>query len=159
MKFNYQSEKKKLERRWKSIEKECQAAGMSEKSIEELRQYDLEAFRKERLFCMHNQYINDYDFEDGNESNESRNPYLVKFSDQLTKEDLYFEDDRYGWIQQLDDEELVRKILALGEERIELLTQYVYGGLTQREIAEGLGITRSAVADRIEVIKKKIKKF
>lgn len=71
---------------------------------------------------------------------------------------MYFSNDRYGWILQLDDEELISKVLELGEERIELLTQYVFEGYTQKELADYYGITRSSVADRISIIKNKLKK-
>ena len=74
---------------------------------------------------MHNQYINDYEFDDGYESDENNNPYLKNYAEQLTREDMYFSNDRYGWIQQLDDEELISKVLELGEDRIDLLTESV----------------------------------
>lgn len=158
MKFNYQSEKRKFDERWKEVERICRESGMSEAAIRELKEYDLAEFRRERIFCLHNQYINEYEFDDGSESDENKNPYLMKYGEQLTKEDTYFMNDRYGWIQQLDDEELIAKVIDLGEERIELLTQYVFEECTQKELADSYGITRSSVADRISIIKKKLKK-
>lgn len=157
MKFNYQSEKRKFDERWEEIEKECRKAGMSDSAIEELKEFDLAEFRRERIFCLHNQYINDYEFDDGSESNENKNPYLMKYGDQLTKEDTYFMNDRYGWIQQLDDEELIAKVIELGEERIELLTQYVFEEYTQKELAASYGIKQASVANRIDVIRRKLK--
>ncbi len=91
------------------------------------------------------------------ESDENKNPFLKNYAEQLTREDMYFSNDRYGWIQQLDDEELIAKVIDLGEERIELLTQYVFEECTQKELADSYGITRSSVADRISIIKKKLK--
>ena len=125
MKFNYQSEKRKYDERWKKVERECRKARMSDFAIKELLEYDLTEFRRERIFCLHNQYINDYEFDDGYESDENNNPYLKNYAEQLTREDMYFSNDRYGWIQQLDDEELISKVLELGEDRIELLTESV----------------------------------
>ena len=158
MKFNYQSEKRKFDERWKEVERECRKAGMSDSAIKELLEYDLTEFRRERIFCLHNQYINDYEFDDGYESDENKNPYLKNYAEQFTREDMYFSNDRYGWIQQLDDEELISKVLELGEERIELLTQYVFEEYTQKELADSYGIKQSSVANRIDVIRKKLKK-
>lgn len=73
------------------------------------------------------------------------------------KEDEYFIQGRYDWIEQLENEKLVDSIRSLKHEQIEILTQFVYEGKTQESIAEKLGITRSSVADHISVIKKKIK--
>ena len=139
MKFNYQSEKRKFERRWKQYEMECRNAGMSEEAIAELREYDMEAFRKERIYCMHNQYINEDELE-------------------LKQEDSYFETKRYDWINHIEDEELSKAIKKMENEKIELLTQYAFEEYTQKEIAKYFGISRSSVADRISVIKKKLKK-
>lgn len=158
MKFNYQSEKRKFEERWREAEKMCREEGMSDSDIEKLKEHDLAEFRRERIFCLHNQYINNYEFDDGYESDEGRNPYLMRFSGQLTREDVYFDDDRYGRIQQLGDEELAAKVIGLGEKRIELLTQYVFDEQTQKELADSYEITRSSIADRISIIKKRLKK-
>ena len=139
MKFNYQSEKRKFEKKWKTYEKECRNAGMSEEAIAELKAFDLQEFRKERIFCMHNKYISEMESE-------------------LKYEDSYFKSTRHDWVNQIDDEEISELVHELGEERIEILTQYVFEGFTQEEIAEHFSITRSSVADRISVIKKKLKK-
>ena len=159
MKFNYQSEKRKFDERWNKVEKECREAGMSEKAIEELKEYDLAEFRRERIFCIHNQYINDYEFDDGNEADENKNPFMLKYSKHFSKEDTYFNDNRYGWIEQLEDEELIEKVLELSNERIELLTQYVFEEATQKEIAEKMGVSQVAVSKNIKRIRDFLKKL
>lgn len=152
MKFNYALEKKKFEETCETLMQEYKDAGMSDENIKEMMEYDWKWFKKERSFCRFNQHMPEEEYKDGS------NPLIVKFEESFMKEDEYFIQGRYDWIEQLENEKLVDSIRSLKHEQIEILTQFVYEGKTQESIAEKLGITRSSVADRISVIKKKIKK-
>ena len=53
MGFNYGIEKKKFNEEWKKLQKEYEEAGMSEKSIQEIYEFDLNVFRKNRTEINH----------------------------------------------------------------------------------------------------------
>ena len=46
MKFNYNTEKKKYIRKWEVLEKEYETVGMDKSSIEEMKRFDWELFKK-----------------------------------------------------------------------------------------------------------------
>ena len=48
MGFNYGIEKKKFNEEWKKLQKEYEEAGMSEKSSQEIYEFDLNVFRKNK---------------------------------------------------------------------------------------------------------------
>ena len=53
MKFNYQTEKKKFDEAWEETESTCRKYGMQEEKIQELKAYDWDEFKRERIFCIH----------------------------------------------------------------------------------------------------------
>lgn len=65
---------------------------------------------------------------------------------------------RYDWIESLDDGELAGQLKKLSEDDRELLTQIVMDGLTKAEVARLRGVTRQSINDKIQRIKKFLKK-
>ena len=68
MKFNYQSEKIKYIRTWEKLEAEYRRAGMNEAAIKAMKAFDWEMFKQERIFCIHNQYLDDREVADCGEN-------------------------------------------------------------------------------------------
>lgn len=141
MKFNYQAEKMKFDAKWKELQVQYESVGMSREAIEEMKRYDWDEFKRERVFCIHNQHLERDMFEDRGTS------------------DIYFDERTNGWIEELDTEELIRAIKKLDREKLELINKLVYEQKTMEEIANEIGITKSAVSQRIATIKKYIKNF
>lgn len=114
MKFNYQTEKNKLDRAWGKLEVDYRSAGMTEAAIEEMRAFDYEQFRKERTYCNHNDYFDfsvvDADVEEGNAETLMFSKHIEAFS---TEMNLMESDDRYAWIDLLDNQELCGEIKKL----------------------------------------------
>ena len=79
MGFNYASEKKKFENRWKKLKTEYMEAGMSDDAIQQMYEYDLKEFRNKRIISIHEQAFDG--LQDSNEDVvlEDRNPLMVKF--------------------------------------------------------------------------------
>lgn len=159
MKFNYQSEKRKFEKEWKQLRNEYVKAGMEETAIQAMYEYDWEMFKKERVFCIHNQYMPDGEFDNGDPKDEGQNPLLSKFIESLSVMDEYFQDEIYGWVNEINDSLILKCIKQLPEEQIELITLYVFQEKSLMEIAEILGISYVAVANRLGRIRKKLKKM
>lgn len=159
MKFNYQTEKRRFDERWKRLYEEYKEAGMTEKMIREMHALDWDEFKRERVFAKHNQYMEPYINEsDEFAREEGQNTLLEKFMEHLTVSDVYF-DKGFGWIEEIDSEPLCKALKSLSEEQLEILTEYVFRKNTQKEIAEKLGISQSALSQQMATIKKIIKKF
>lgn len=58
----------------------------------------------------------------------------------------------------MDDEELAGRLKKLSADDRELLTQIVMDGLTKAEVARLRGVTRQSINDKIQRIKKFLKK-
>ena len=114
MKFNYNTEKKKYIRKWEVLEKEYETAGMDKSSIEEMKRFDWELFKKERVFCRHNQYLEvSYPYNEG--KSPEQNSLMLKFIEEFSYEERYFQDSRYGWIEEIENTNLVKKIKNLNK--------------------------------------------
>ena len=62
--------------------------------------------------------------------------------------------DRYWWISEIKDEKLLRKVMALSDSDIELLTAIVIEGRTQSEFALAKGTNQKAVSRQFLQISK-----
>lgn len=142
MKFNYQTEKRKFESRWEILRTEYEKAGMAKEIIEEIYNYDWEMFKKERIFCNHNQYLCDAD--------EKRTESHVI--------DTYFAEDE-NYLESFESYELTKEIEKFNMQQKQILRKYVFEGKSQKEIAIDLNMTQQAVSKQISAIRKKLKKF
>ncbi len=57
--------------------------------------------------------------------------------------------DRYRWLDEIEDEKLLRKMAALNQDDVELLTQLAFEKRTQREIAQKIGALRNGYIQAI----------
>lgn len=158
MKFNYASEKRKYDRRWKTLEKEYRRAGMTDSDINAMKEFDWEQFKKERVFCRHNQYIPESVVE-GEVLPDDQSSLLGKYIDRFaTYIPEYVDCNRYGWVETVENKELYEKLKSLSVEKLELLTLYVIEERSQEEVGKILGIGHSAVSRRFTRITSNIKK-
>ena len=157
MAWNNGLERKRFDEEQEKLAAEYRAAGMTEEQIEQMHQFDLEAFNSRRRFCEHTQQFpelpENIDEEDG------FSPIFDKFIDELSV-DMNASDfrGRYWWIEEIDDPELAKKSKTLSKDDIELITLHVYESFTQEEIGEQLGISQRAVGKRIEKLRNIFKK-
>ena len=160
MKFNYQNEKIKYIRTWEKLETEYRRAGMSEADIKAMKAFDWEMFKRERLFCIHNQYLECLPQDNEKDGSSRENPLCKRFTDKLScsDEEEYFAHERYDWIEKLESEKLARKIKSMSKADIELLTMYIADGKTHAEIAKILGVDRTVITRRIGRIKNFLKR-
>ena len=90
---------------------------MSEKSIQEIYEFDLNVFRKNRTEINHTQPSTDDDCAEGNAQGESMSTLLQKFQSELSVIDSHnFQTNpRFSWIDEIENDELYMKVLALPE--------------------------------------------
>ncbi len=151
MGFNYAQEKRKFEKQWAVIRREYENVGMSPDTIEELHNFDWNWFKSRR------RYIN----------------HLADLPEGITVEDFPQADaersvgdtplrygaicvgsDRYRWLDEIEDEKLLKKLAALSQDDVELLTQLVFEEHTQREIAQRRLCSQVAVFKHLNKIRK-----
>lgn len=148
MGFYYAREKQKFDAEWERLSTWYQAEGMSAEAIKELYQYDWAVFCRQRSFENRTQPLPE---EPGNVLYQK----FAQLTTVMTDVDLR---GRYDWIESLDDGELAGRLKKLSEDDRELLTQIVMDGLTKAEVARLRGVTRQSINDKIQRIKKFLKK-
>ena len=142
---------------WQVVLKEEQAeSGMSEEDIQDIYAFDLNVFRKNRTEFQRTQPLSESSCDDGTEQGESMSALLKKFSSALSVCDKYsFQSDpRFAWVDEMENNELYRKIISLPERDIDLLTLIAFEGYSQREVAEIRGIAPAAICKKIAKLKK-----
>lgn len=115
--------------------------GMSEESIDELYEHDLEQFRADRIFLMHNSYLE----ETGEKS-------LVT-SDIGIFEKERANSVRYWWMDEISDPRLIHLLNRLSERELKIINLYYFEHFTQKEIGERLQISQKWVSKCLEKIK------
>ena len=63
-------------------------------------------------------------------------------------------DPRFAWVDEMENDELYRKIISLLERDMDLLTLIAFEGYSQREVAEIRGIAPAAICKKIAKLKK-----
>lgn len=159
MKFNYGKEKRKFEAMWEKLRKEYKEAGMLDDDIQKMYEYDWEMFKKERVFCIHNQFMPDGVFENGDLKDEGQNPLLHKFKEQLSITDQYFRQEKRGWISEIENTSILYALGELSKEQMELLERSVIQGESIEKISEDTGLGYYVIANRLSRIKRKLSKL
>ena len=156
MGFNYGLEKRKFTKEWKKLYSEYKAAGMSEEDIQDIYAFDLNVFRKNRTEFQRTQPLSEISCDDGTEQGESMSALLKKFSSALSVCDKYsFQSNpRFAWVDEMENDELYRKIISLPKRDMDLLTLIAFEGYSQREVAEIRGIAPAAICKKIVKLKK-----
>ena len=151
MKFNYEHEKRILEKEWMYIEKQCLEIGIAKDEIERVKADEWEAFRRERSFRYFTVHFPEEEYMDGS------HPLEVKYPEKFYREDTYFQTGRYDWVESISNPELLDKVKGLTLKQLDILTQYVIEERNQAEIAKKLGVSQAAVSQQINTIIKKLK--
>ena len=159
MSWNNGYETKKFEARQKKQAEEYRTLGMSEEQIRDMYLFDLAQFNGERAYCTHTQEFTTSDFDEG-ENDESESTLLHKFFDELTVTiEQSGEKSRNWWIEEIENDELARKIKKLTSEEIEMLTLTAFEGYLQTEAAEKMGIPYRTFKHKMQKIKIFLRNF
>lgn len=152
MEFNYALERRRFEKQWKLLRKQYQEAGMDEDAINKLYQFDLQWFNSERRYIRHQVDLPEettvYDF--AYPDTEPLVEKILPSSGPLNISPM----DRNWWLNEIEDEELLRKLMALSDSDIELLTAIVMEGRTQSEFALAKGTNQQSVSRQFQQIRK-----
>lgn len=155
MGFNYGREKRAFDEKWARLEVEYRAAGMSEKAIQDMKNYDWQWFCSERTYRNHVQTLPVGDTESHGDVF-FKQARLESITSQWDAGDV--DHTRFGWLSALEDETLYNKLRALSDKDLELLTLLCVDGFQQADIARRMNCSRNAVHKRLKKIKKILKK-
>ena len=126
MGFNYAAEKKKFETLWARLRREYRAAGMSDAAIQKMHDFDWEVFKQERIYRLHTQDLGIGIFYEPSAEQEDKSALMKKFLESVSRWDDYTTASRYGWIEGIGDQRLVRVLKRLSISEKELLTKYCW---------------------------------
>ena len=154
MGFNYAAEKKKFETLWARLRREYRAAGMSDAAIQKMHDFDWEVFKQERIYRLHTQDLGIGIFDEPSAEQEDKSALMKKFLESVSRWDDYTTASRYGWIEGIGDQRLVRVLKRLSISEKELLTKYCIEDKTQQEIAAEMGLSQRAVGKQLQQLKK-----
>ena len=150
MEWHDGTERRRFEREQTERRKQYLAAGMTEEQIQARYAFDREWYKSLRREAVHTQRLDIQTSED--EDINKDNPLYKKFFEKLAVEDNLADYSRYGWIDELENEELVKTVNSLSDTDKELLTMLIEG-FNQAAIALSLGMTQPAVSQRIKKIR------
>ena len=159
MGFNYAAEKKKFETLWARLRREYRAAGMSDAAIQKMHDFDWEVFKQERIYRLHTQDLGIGIFDEPSAEQEDKSALMKKFLESVSRWDDYTTASRYGWIEGIGVQRLVRVLKRLSISEKELLTKYCIEDKTQQEIAAEMGLSQRAVGKQLQQLKNFFKKF
>lgn len=152
MEWNNGKERALFEKEQAQKRKEYLAAGMTEEQIQSLRSFDEDWYRKRRREARHTQRLNITAFDEDDGDDETQNPLLKKFLHNFSVEDKHWENDRFGWIEQIENKQLYQAIKSLSDRDKEILSLLIIDGFNITQAAKQLGVSHQAIS-------KKIKKF
>ena len=135
MSYHHGSERKKFENRQRALRRNYQQAGMAEADIQALYQFDLAAFNSERRHREHTQEL-------------PENPILP----------INPEETRFWWVEEIEAPVLVSWLKSMPQADLELLTLYAVDGVPLTAIAAMRGVSKQAVSQKIDRLKKISKK-
>ena len=156
MEWHDGTERRRFEREQAELRKQYLAAGMTEEQIQALHAFDAEWYKSRRREAVHTQRLDIQTSED--EDINKDNPLYKKFFEKLAVEDNHADYSRYGWIDELENEELAKAVNALSDTDKELLTMWIEG-FHQNEIAAHLGVKKAALSRKMGRIKYFLRNF
>ncbi|MCM1529705.1 MAG: hypothetical protein NC093_06895 [Alistipes sp.] len=121
MSYNHGLEEKIFEEQWKKTAEEYRKSGMTEEQIAAIYRFDRKVFNSDRRY----------------------RERTVGLSDNLNIKRLRVYDDysannRYGWIDKIENPEKYEKVMSLPEIWREAFTMYIFDGYSQKEISSKL---------------------
>lgn len=156
MGINFAYERKKFSGTQQKLRKEYKAAGMTEEQILEMYEYDLHQFNRDIAYQRHTQRLGVLEEPDMEE--EGHNPLLHKYIDVLAVCQQSTEDVKLWWFDEIEDPKLIKSLMRLTADELDLIDMLAFGGYSQREISEKTGKSPTAICLKLKTIRKKLRK-
>ena len=154
--INFAYARKKFSEAQQKLRKEYKAAGMTDEQILEMYEYDLHQFNRDLAYQRHTQRLGILEEPDMEE--EGHNPLLHKFIDALTVYQQPTEDAKLWWLDEIEDADLIKSLMRLTDDELDLIDMLAFGGCSQRKISERTGKSPTAICLKLKTIRKKLRK-
>lgn len=142
---------KEFEENQRKLNAEYKSQSMNEEQIKAMYDFDKQQLARDIAYLRRTQELNISN--DGCDL-ESKNPLLKKFSENLSvKMDMSMA-TRFWWIDEIEDPILLKKLMQLSKEDLELLTLFAIEGYKQVEISKIYKVNQSIISRKIARIKK-----
>lgn len=154
MSFNNGFERKQFNREQKRLAEKYRKAGMSETDIQAMHEYDLEVFRQYRRDREH-----------------AADPSDMMTNDESTGDSRYMDMDefpadaplvkygnRYSWIDEINNLELHKAIVAMKPSYIEIIT-LMMEGYQQNDIAKIMHVDNAVICRKVKRLKNTLNDF
>lgn len=152
MEWNNGKERALFEKEQAELRKKYLAAGMTEEQIQAMYDFDKAYLNLRQKEARHTQRLNITAFDEDSGDDEGKNPLIKKFFYNFAFEDTHFENDDFGWIEQITDKSLYKAVKSLTDKDKKILSLMIIGGFNVTQAAEQIGVSHQAIS-------KKIKKF
>ena len=162
MGFNNGLEKRKFEKHWAGLREEYAEAGMSEEAIAQMHEFDKSALLSNRRFYEKTVLCHDYHTEDDRQENQD---HSLRLKAAIIKENMesftteipeVIERHKFDWMHRIECGKLHECLVNLPSRSKDILTLMAFGNLSQKEVAEHMGIPSSTLHDWLNVIRKEI---
>ncbi len=146
MGFNYAKEKAEFEKQWAAVRAQYEELGMCPDAIEELHDFDWDWFKSRRRYINHLADLpEDATVEVIRQASTGTIPGDIPAT---------LGSDHHRWMDEVEDERLLQKLMLLSEDDISLLTGLAFEEYTQSEIAQMDARSQAAVSKHLRKIKK-----
>ncbi len=157
MAWNNGKERKKFEAQQQRLRNIYLANGMTEEQMQALYEFDKKEFKSRRRYAMHTQSFDFEAFE--GEADEGQNPLYDKFLESLSVTEEYVSEERFGWMEEIENPKLAKALKGLALEEKELLTEWLIDEATQKEMARNFNVNQGTISRRIDALKKFFKEI
>ena len=156
MSWNDGYERTQFKNLQKELAEKYKQEGMSEDQINEMYQFDLGVFKNTRNYYRHNQSLSfDDSFDD-----ETRNPLLAQFLDNICANAQPIQAKQFWWIEEIENEALYTVLNSMESKDKLIISLLVFEGYSQSEIARDfLHTSPQNVSLRIAAIRTLLKPF
>lgn len=153
MSWNDGLERKRFFQHLKRQKEEYKKLGMTDDQIKEIEKFDLETYKSNRRFYSHTQPLEiDDDF-----NSEERNPLYERFLEQFSENLSPNYDNRYWWIDEIDNPALYKCVTELSKCEKDIITLLVFEGFPQTIIAHVFySVSDKTISIKLNQIKDKL---
>lgn len=159
MSWNNSCEKKKFYSKQCAMVTKFRKAGMTKEQIKEICIFDFDVYKSNRRFFEHTQALEFGVADSTVTADDAFSTMYDKYLDELSVDECIAlrSQSRYAWIDDIDDERLLKTISELTDNEIKLLSVIVFEKYTQREAAMMFSISPQRVSCMYTNIKNKLR--
>lgn len=157
MSINFGKEYKKFRAEQKRLREYYESLGMSKEVMDALYDFDKMQFCEDIAYRRRTQSFQVSD--EDNIADDDKSPLFKRFLEIISVPFEFHTSEKFWWIQEIEDEELLSRLLQLSVNDLEVITYLVFEGYKQYEIAKINGVSQPAIFKKIKKIKKILKSF